>query len=205
MAEPSSYSGGPLRGVHTSRIDAVANKGMMLLNFGPEAQCTPSRSVLMTGRYSIRSGNHAVLMPGSHGGSVRWERTLGDIFSDAAYATAIVGKWHIGDSEGRWPTDHGFDEWYDEPRSYDECLWPDDRWYDSERDPVTRPVGLRSQGETKQSGLTPGNRQPSIGPSSTVVFTGSERNICKHCTHLCSCRTAQPFWLLADSGPFFLV
>ena len=33
---------------------------------------------------------------------------------------AIVGKWHIGDSDGRWPTDHGFDEWYGIPRSYDE-------------------------------------------------------------------------------------
>jgi arylsulfatase A-like enzyme len=77
---------------------------MMLLNFAPEAQCTPSRSALMTGRYSIRSGNHTVVLAGSHGGLVRWERTLGDIFSDAGYATAIVGKWHIGDSPGRFIT-----------------------------------------------------------------------------------------------------
>jgi arylsulfatase len=63
---------------------------------------------------------------------------MGDIFSDAGYATAIVGKWHIGDSTGRWPTDHGFDEWYGIPRSYDESLWPSDPWYKAGRDPVTR-------------------------------------------------------------------
>jgi arylsulfatase len=138
MGELSSYSGGPLRGVYTTRIDDFAKEGMMLLNFAPEAQCTPSRSALMTGRYSIRSGNQTVALAGSHGGLVKWERTLGDIFSDAGYATAIVGKWHIGDSAGRWPTDHGFDEWYGIPRSYDESLWPEDPWYDPKRDPVTR-------------------------------------------------------------------
>ena len=53
MGELSSYSGGPFRAVTTSRIDAFAKEGMMLLNFAPEAQCTPSRSALMTGRYSI--------------------------------------------------------------------------------------------------------------------------------------------------------
>jgi arylsulfatase A-like enzyme len=137
MGELSVTSGGPFRGVATSRIDAFAQEGLLLLNFAPETQCTPSRSALMTGRYSIRSGNHTVALSGSHSGLVRWERTLGDIFSDAGYATSIVGKWHIGDSEGRWPTDHGFDEWYGIPRSYDECLWADDPWYDPKRDPVT--------------------------------------------------------------------
>ena len=143
MGELSGYSGGPLRGISTECIDAFAKEGMMLLNFAPEAQCTPSRSALMTGRYSIRSGNHTVELSGSRGGLVKWERSLGDIFSDAGYATAIVGKWHIGDSDGRWPTDHGFDEWYGIPRSYDECLWPEDPWYDAKRDPVTRVLEAR--------------------------------------------------------------
>jgi arylsulfatase A-like enzyme len=138
MGELSSYNGGALRGVSTERIDAFAKEGIMLLNFAPEAQCTPCRAALMTGRYSIRSGNHTVALAGSQGGLVKWERTLGDIFSDAGYATAIVGKWHIGDSPGRWPIDHGFDEWYGIPRSYDESLWPEDPWYDPKRDPITR-------------------------------------------------------------------
>jgi arylsulfatase A-like enzyme len=110
MGELSSYIGGRLRGVSTTRIDAFAQEGTMPLNFAPEAQCAPSRSALMTGRYAIRSGNQTVALAGSHGGLVPWERTLGDIFSDAGYATSIVGKWHIGDSDGRWPTDHGLDD-----------------------------------------------------------------------------------------------
>ncbi len=46
----------------------------------------------------------------SPAGLVSWERTMGDILSDAGYNTAIYGKWHIGEEDGRWPTDHGFDE-----------------------------------------------------------------------------------------------
>ena len=46
MGELSCYSGGPLRGTTTSRIDSFAKDGMRLLNFAPETQCTPSRSAL---------------------------------------------------------------------------------------------------------------------------------------------------------------
>jgi arylsulfatase len=123
---------------------------MKLLNFAPEAQCTPSRSALMTGRYAIRSGNHTVAFPGDEGGLVAWEQTMGDVLSDHGYATACVGKWHIGESDGRWPTDHGFDEWYGIPRSWDECLWPDDPWYDPKRDLVTHLLESR-KGERVRS------------------------------------------------------
>jgi arylsulfatase A-like enzyme len=120
--ELGCYGGGILRGADTRRIDAFAGEGMKLLNFAPEAQCTPSRSALMTGRYAIRSGNHTVALPGQEGGLVAWERTMGDILSARGYATACLGKWHIGESPGRWPTDHGFDEWYGPPRTWDESL-----------------------------------------------------------------------------------
>lgn len=134
--ELGSYGGGILRGAETKAIDQLAEDGLQLMNFAPETQCTPSRSALMTGRYSIRSGNQSVALAGSTGGLVAWERTLADILSDDGYATDIVGKWHIGASEGRWPTDHGFDEWIGVPHSYDEALWADDPWYDKTRDPV---------------------------------------------------------------------
>jgi arylsulfatase A-like enzyme len=134
--ELGCYGGGILRGAQTPRIDDFAKEGMLLLNFAPETQCTPSRSALMTGRYSIRSGNHTVALAGSEGGLVAWERTLAQVLSDRGYATSCVGKWHIGASTGRWPTDKGFDEWYGPPHSYDEALWADDPWYDPKRDPV---------------------------------------------------------------------
>ena len=54
--ELGAYGGGILRGAPTPRIDALASEGMRLLNFNVEAQCTPSRSAFITGRFSIRSG-----------------------------------------------------------------------------------------------------------------------------------------------------
>jgi hypothetical protein len=56
--EVGVYGGGILRGAATPRIDQLAAEGTRLLNFNVEAQCTPSRSAIMTGRYAIRSGTH---------------------------------------------------------------------------------------------------------------------------------------------------
>jgi arylsulfatase len=61
---------------------------------------------------------------------------MAEVLSDYGYATSIVGKWHIGASEGRWPTDKGFDEFYGPAHSYDEALWAEDPWYNPERDPI---------------------------------------------------------------------
>jgi arylsulfatase len=141
--ELGCYGGGILRGADTRRIDGFAGEGMKLLNFAPEAQCSPSRAALMTGRYAIRSGNHTVALPGDEGGLVAWEKTLGDVLSAQGYATACYGKWHIGASDGRWPTDHGFDEWLGIPRTWDESLWPDDPWYDPKRDGITNVLESR--------------------------------------------------------------
>ena len=59
---------------------------------------------------------------------------MGDHNSEAAlqagYATALYGKWHLGDSEGRYPSDQGFDEWYGIPNSSDESIWPQDPNFD---------------------------------------------------------------------------
>jgi arylsulfatase len=144
FGELSCYSGGPFRGTWTRRIDAFAQQGFRLTNYAPEAQCTPSRSALLTGRYAIRSGTHTVPLGAPGGcGLVAWERTLGDLLSGAGYACAAYGKWHVGEGPGRWPTDHGFAEWYGPPRTYDEALWPTDPWYDPQRDPVSRMVEIK--------------------------------------------------------------
>ena len=135
--ELGCYGGGILRGADTRRIDQFAQEGLKLMHYVVEAQCTPTRSALMTGRYSIRSGTHTVALAGAEGGLAKWEQTLGDILSKAGYATCCMGKWHIGAEDGRWPTDHGFDEWYGPAHSYDECLWPEDPFYDPKRDPVS--------------------------------------------------------------------
>jgi arylsulfatase len=118
------YGGGILRGAPTPRIDKLASEGMRLLNFNVEAQCTPSRSALMTGRFSIRSGTHTVPRGGVPEGLTLWEVTLAQLLSVQGYATGIWGKWHLGSAEARLPTNRGFDEWYGIPRTYSEVFWP---------------------------------------------------------------------------------
>jgi arylsulfatase len=115
--EPGVYGGGILRGAPTPRIDKLAAEGMRLLNFNVEAQCTPSRAALMTGPYAVRTGNGSVPIDTPVYGLVQWEITMAEMLSDAGYATGAFGKWHLGHTEGRFPTDQGFDEWYGIPNS----------------------------------------------------------------------------------------
>ncbi len=97
--ELGTYRGGILQGAPTPRIDSLAVDGMKLLNFNVEAQCTPSRSALMTGRYAIRSGNSEVLIGTGIYGLTQWEITISEMLFNAGYATSMFGKWHIGDSK----------------------------------------------------------------------------------------------------------
>jgi hypothetical protein len=108
----------------TPRIDKLASEGMRLLNFNVEAQCTPSRSALMTGRFSIRSGTYEVPRGGAADGLTQWEITIAELLSARGYATGTWGKWHLGSIEERLPTHQGFDEWYGIPRSYLGAMWP---------------------------------------------------------------------------------
>jgi hypothetical protein len=62
--EPGVYGGGMVRGAPTPRIDQLAAEGLRLTNFNVEAQCTPSRSAIMTGRFAIRSGTHSIPLGG---------------------------------------------------------------------------------------------------------------------------------------------
>jgi arylsulfatase len=117
----SSYGGL----VPTPRLDQLAAEGTRFTNFNAEAQCTPTRSALMTSRYPVRSGTFRVPAPGDpgHYGLAPWEYTMGDLMSDAGYATACLGKWHLGNVRGRIPTDQGFDEWWGITESSDEAAW----------------------------------------------------------------------------------
>jgi arylsulfatase A-like enzyme len=135
--EPGVYGGGILRGAPTPRIDQLAAEGTRLLNFNVEAQCTPSRAALMTGRYAIRTGNGSVPIDTPVYGLVQWEITMAEMLSDAGYATGAFGKWHLGHTEGRFPTDQGFDEWYGIPNSTDEAFWPDSARF--RRTPIPTP------------------------------------------------------------------
>ncbi len=121
--EPGFNGGGIIRGAATPTLDELAADGLRLTNFNVEVQCTPSRSAIMTGRYAIRSGNSTVPLGEGVYGLVQWEFTMAEMFSAAGYSTGMYGKWHLGRTEGRFPTDQGFDEWYGIPNSTDESVY----------------------------------------------------------------------------------
>ena len=132
------YGGGIIRGAPTPRLDRLAGEGFRALNFNVEAQCTPSRAALMTGRYAVRTGNGTVPLFAENYGLTRWEVTLSEMLSEVGYATAIFGKWHLGDTSGRFPTDRGFDEWYGIPNSSDESFWPQSSRFRSDSSPLAK-------------------------------------------------------------------
>ncbi len=106
----SSY-GHPL--IHTPRLDSLAQSGVRLTSFYVASpSCTPSRAALLTGRYPVRSGMNSVLMPESQGGMPDEEITMAEALRAQGYRTAHVGKWHLGHTEGHYPEDHGFDQYY---------------------------------------------------------------------------------------------
>ena len=109
------YGGGELRGAPTPRIDQLANEGLRLTQFLVEPACTPSRAALMTGQYSIRNGLSLIAVEGSPNTLSARAFTMGELFKNAGYATAIFGKWHLGSESQSLPTAHGFDEFYGIP------------------------------------------------------------------------------------------
>ena len=121
--ELGCYGGGALRGAPTPRIDQLASEGTRFLNFNVESDCVPTRSALMTGRHPIRTGGLQSVPAGLPQGIHPWEITLAQLISGRGYATAMFGKWHLGDREGRYPKDRGFDQWYGIPRTTNESMF----------------------------------------------------------------------------------
>jgi arylsulfatase len=109
------YGGGELRGMPTPRTDELAKSGLKLTQYLVEPACTPSRAALMTGQYSIRNGLSLIAETGTPSTLPGKAYTMGQLFKDAGYATAIFGKWHLGASPQSLPGAHGFDQYYGLP------------------------------------------------------------------------------------------
>ena len=120
----------------TPNIDRMAQEGMRLTNFYvTSGVCTPSRSSLLTGCYPRRinldkdARGGWVLFPGAHKGLHPDEITIAEVLKDEDYATAIVGKWHLGDQPLFLPTRQGFDSYFGIPYSNDMGHWNTNRDY----------------------------------------------------------------------------
>ncbi|KLU03751.1 Choline-sulfatase [Rhodopirellula islandica] len=107
--------GGPVK---TPTIDQLAAGGTRFEQFYSGcAVCSPSRATLITGRHHIRAGVYSWIHDESQNSHLRLrEITLAEVLRDAGYATAHVGKWHLGlpteDRDKPTPDQHGFDHWF---------------------------------------------------------------------------------------------
>lgn len=111
------------KGYSTPNIDRLAQEGRKFTNFHvPQPVCSASRAGLLTGCYPNRIGIHGALSPKATHGLAAQEMTLAEVAKQKGYATAAVGKWHLGHLPPFLPTRHGFDEYYGLPYSND--MWP---------------------------------------------------------------------------------
>ena len=101
--------------VRTPNLDRLAQEGVRLTDFyanGP--LCSPTRCGFLTGRYQQRLGGLETAIPvgALQLGLPAAEKTIADALQTAGYATALVGKWHLGGTDARAPNAHGFDQFF---------------------------------------------------------------------------------------------
>ena len=144
--------------IATPNLDHMVSEGMKFTEFYVAASvCTPSRAALMTGRYPIRSGMTEVLIPKSKGGLPDSEITVAQALREAGYATACIGKWHLGRQRAYLPLNHGFDYYFGIPYSNDMSPWaqPDNPTFAGDPPhPLIRNFEVTNKMEPDQSQLT---------------------------------------------------
>ncbi len=107
-------------GIKTPNIDYLAKEGMRFTDWqSANSVCAPSRGAILTGRYGPRSGQVVVPHPQDqnqyeHLGLYQDQLTIAEILKPLGYATAALGKWHLGEHYDYRPLRHGFDTYYGE-------------------------------------------------------------------------------------------
>ena len=127
--------------IATPNIDRMAADGAKFTSFYVSAVCSPTRASLMTGCIPQRVGIGGVLFSRNNHGLNPDEITLPEILKEQGYATAIIGKWHLGNQDMFQPLNHGFDTWYGTPASNSQGFAPTIKQYAKDcvlRDGYTR-------------------------------------------------------------------
>ncbi|MEO7651324.1 MAG: sulfatase, partial [Bryobacteraceae bacterium] len=108
--------------IRTPHIDRMAAEGVRFTDFYAQPLCGPSRAALLTGCYPVRNSLMFNHLPRARTGIHANEMTLAQCLKQRDYATAIIGKWHLGDAAPFLPTRRGFDSYFGLPYSND--MWP---------------------------------------------------------------------------------
>jgi arylsulfatase len=107
----SAYSMGVM-GYRTPNIDRLARQGMIFTDYYGEQSCTAGRAAFLTGQHGMRTGLTKVGLPGAAVGLSAKDPTIANLLKAQGYATAQIGKNHLGDRNEFLPTVHGFDEFF---------------------------------------------------------------------------------------------
>lgn len=161
----------------TPYLDGMAKEGMKFTDFYVGcAVCSGSRTALLTGAHYQRLSMNAVLFPNSKEGLHPDEVTLADMLKDAGYATACVGKWHLGHLPPCLPTYQGFDHYWGIPYSNDMWIDPANRLADDLvlREGVTR--------EDLKAGHKKRNVVPILRNEEVVEYPADQSTITKRYT-----------------------
>lgn len=106
--------------ISTPNVDALAGSGIRFTDFYVASSVSSaSRAALLTGCYPQKVGVQGVFFPTASNGLDPKFTTMAEILRSAGYATAAVGKWHLGDEEKYMPLNQGFDEYFGVPYSND--------------------------------------------------------------------------------------
>ena len=117
--------------IKTPNLDRMATEGRKFTSFYSACSvCSPSRAALLTGCYPPRVGVTKVLFPRDSVGLNPDEITIAETLQDRGYATACIGKWHLGHKPKFLPTRQGFDYYFGIPYSNDMQVDPDARFAD---------------------------------------------------------------------------
>ena len=168
--------------IKTPHLDNMAKEGMKFTDFySASPVCSTSRAALLTGRYPNRNGIRSVLFPrkGTQG-LHPYEITIAEVLKEVGYATAAVGKWHIGHLDEHLPTNQGFDSYYGIPYSNDMWLAPDLKIAKDVQ--LNNGYTIEKVKEEQAKGKGPRNLVPVIRDTEVVEYPSDQTQLTKNYT-----------------------